>query len=107
MKLMVIIVSNKDAENVLNALSANGFFATKFSTTGQFLVDGHTTFLVGCKQEKVNDLYGLLKENVTKRVVKSSGVTSTVTGSLLNKAVDVEEYGCVTFAINIEDFNKF
>ena len=44
---------------------------------------------------------------ITKRVVKTPGVTSTVSGSLLNQAVDVEEYGAVAFTINVEDFNKF
>ena len=47
------------------------------------------------------------KANITKRVVKTPGVTSTVSGSLLNQAVDVEEYGAVAFTINVEDFNKF
>lgn len=107
MKLVVIIISNKDTEKVLDALAAKGFFATKFSTTGQFLVDGHTTILVGCKEDRLDSLYELLKANVTKRIVKSAGVKSTITGSLLNQAVDVEEYGCVAFTINIEDYNKF
>lgn len=107
MKLVVIIISNKDAENVLNALAVNGFFATKFSTKGQFLIDGHTTILVGCEGERLDSLYSLLKANVTKRVVKTAGVTSTITGSLLNQSVDVEENGCVAFTIDIEDFNKF
>ena len=85
----------------------HGYFATKVSTTGQFLVGGHSAILIGCKDEEVEKLYELLKANVTKRVVKTPGVTSTVSGSLLNQAVDVEEYGAVAFTINVEDFNKF
>ncbi len=107
MKLVMTIVSNKDSENVLSVLSQNGYFSTKVSTTGQFLVGGHSAILIGCKDEEVEKLYELLKANVTKRVVKTPGVTSTVSGSLLNQAVDVEEYGAVAFTINVEDFNKF
>ena len=82
MKLVMTIVSNKDSEKVLSVLSQNGYFATKVSTTGQFLVGGHSAILIGCKDEEVEKLYELLKANITKRVVKTPGVTSTVSGSL-------------------------
>lgn len=107
MKLVMTIISNKDVEKVLDTVVKNGYFATKISTTGQFLVDGHTAILIGCKDDQVDKLYELLKQSVTKRVVKSSGVTSTITGSLLKQAVDVEEYGGVAFTIDVEDFKKF
>jgi uncharacterized protein YaaQ len=107
MKLVMIIVSNSDTENVLSQVASNGYFATKVSTTGQFLVDGHTAILIGCADEEVEKLYDILKNSVTKRVVKTPGVTSTITGSLLNQAVDVEEYGAVAFTINVDDFQKF
>lgn len=107
MKLVMTIVSNSDTEKVLAAVAQNGYFATKVSTTGQFLVDGHTAIIIGCADEKVEKLYEILKNNVTKRVVKTPGVTSTITGSLLNQAVDVEEYGAVAFTINVDDFQKF
>ena len=107
MKLVMTIVSNNDAEKVMGAVAANGYFATRISTTGQFLVNGHTAILIGCDDEKVEKLYDILKNNVTKRQVKTSGVKSTVTGSLLNQAVDVEENGAVAFTMNIDDFQKF
>ncbi len=107
MKLVMTIISNKDVENVLDKVARNGYFATKVSTTGQFLVDGHTAILIGCQDDQVDNIYELLKQSVTKRVVKSSGVTSTISGSLLKQAVDVEEYGGVAFTIDVEDFKKF
>lgn len=107
MKLVMTIVSNQDCEKVLDALAQNRFFATKISITGQFLVDGHTAIIIGCDDEKVDSLYEILKNNVSKRVVKTPGVTSTLAGSLLKQAVDVEEYGGVAFTINVEDYRKF
>ena len=107
MKLVMTIVSNADTDKVVEALAKNGFFATKISTKGQFLVDGHTTILIGCEDEKVEQLYEILKSSVTKRVVKTPGVTNTVDGSLLNKAVDVEEYGAVAFTLDVDNFQKF
>ena len=107
MKLVIAIISNSDTEKVMSAIAQNGYFATKVVTKGQFLVDGHTTLLIGCEDEKVDKLLQIMKNSATKRVVKSSGVTSTISGSLLNQAVDVEEYGIVAFVINIEDYIKF
>ena len=107
MKLVIIIATNNDAEKLLEAVAQNGYFATKISTSGQFLVDGHTTILIGCAEEKVERLYDILKNSVTKRVVKSLGVTSTLQGSLLKQAVDVEEGGAVAFTLDVEDFQKF
>ena len=107
MKLVMTIISNKDSEKVLDAVAKNGYFATKISTTGQFLTDGHTAILMACEDEKVERLYALLKETVTKRKIRTQGVTSTLTGSLLNQAVDVEEYGAVAFTMDINNFEKF
>ena len=106
MKLVIAILSNSDSEKVISAIAQNGYSSTKIATQGQFLVDGHTTLLVGCDDDKVEKLLDIMKNSATKRVVKSSGVTSTVMGSLLNQAVDVEEYGIVAFIINIEEFIK-
>ena len=101
------IVSNSDTEKVMDAVAKDGYFATKISTTGQFLVDGHTAILIGCEDERVEKLYGILKSSVTRRIVKSPGVKSTITGALLNQEIDVEEGGAVAFTMDIENFQKF
>jgi uncharacterized protein YaaQ len=107
MKLVIAIISNNDTDNVLSAIAKEGFFATKVSTTGQFLVDGHTGVLIVTEEDKVNAVYDLIKNNVSKRVVRTHGVTSTINGSLLKQAVDVEEHGAVAFTVNVEEFKKF
>lgn len=106
MKLVITIVSNKDMNKVLAATSSEGFFATKVSTAGQFLQDGHTTILFGVEDERLEMLFSIIEENVTKRVLRQKGVESTIEGSLLKKPIDVEEYGAVAFVINVEEFRK-
>lgn len=106
MKLAIVIVSNKDAANVVGATGAEGYFSTRMSTAGQFLENGHTTILFGVEDEKVDDLFTIIEKSITKRVVRKTQVESTVAGSLLNKPVDVEEYGAVAFVINIDEFRK-
>lgn len=107
MKLVITIISNSDVERVSDNLAQNGYFSTKISTTGQFLIDGHTALLIGCDDEKVEALYEILKSSVTKRTVRTPGVTSTLAGSLLKQAVDVEEYGAVAFTLDVDSFQKF
>ncbi len=107
MKLVISIISNSDVEKVMNVIGENGYSATKISTTGQFLVDGHTAILIVCDENRVEKLFEVIKESVSKRFVKTPGVTSTIHGSLLNQSVDVEEGGGIAFVVNVEDFKKF
>ena len=107
MKLIIVIISNKDIGKVLEALSKAGILATKISTTGQFLEGGHSCAFIGIEEEKTEEVFDLIKQNVTKRVVRRQGVNSTLAGTLLTQPVDVEEYGGVAFTIDVEDFRKF
>ncbi len=107
MKLIITIISNKDIEKVLEALSSAGFMATKISTTGQFLEGGHSCIFIGVEDSKTEAVFDVLGKNVTKRVIKQYGVKSTLSGTLLKQPVDVEEYGGVAFVINVDDFRKF
>lgn len=106
MKLAIIIISNSDSEKVLNAVAVNGYSVTNISTAGQFLADGHTTLFIGCEDNKIERLYEIIRKTVTKREIKTTNVTSTVTGSLLNQAVDVEKNGAVVFTLDVSDFRK-
>lgn len=107
MKLIISIVSNKDVENVFENLSKAGFPATKISTMGQFLEGGHTSLFIGVDDNKVDDVFDVLQNSVSKRVVKQHGVQSTLKGTLLKQPVDVEEFGAIAFVINVEEFKKF
>lgn len=106
MKLVIVIVSNKDLTNVLSSTVEEGYFSTKISTQGMFLENGQTTVLFGVKDEEVDKLFDIIEKNVTKRVVRHIGVDSTLQGSLLKKPVDVEEYGAVAFVLDVDQFRK-
>lgn len=106
MKLVIAIVSNGDLAKVTSATSAEGFPSTNVSTKGQFLASGHTTILFGIDDDRVEELFAILEKNISKRIVRQTGVESTLEGSLLKKPVDVEENGAVAFVVNVEDFRK-
>ena len=65
MKLVLAIVNNDDSAIVSSALTHEGFFVTKLSTTGGFLMVGNTTLLIGTEDDKVDDIYEYFKDSET------------------------------------------
>jgi uncharacterized protein YaaQ len=62
-KLVIAIVQNDDAEQVVAALREAGFASTKTATTGGFLRQGNTTLLVGTEAERVPAALALIQRN--------------------------------------------
>lgn len=54
MKLLIVILSGTDAENVIHKLLEADFRFTRLSSTGGFLRRGNTTLLMGTPSERVD-----------------------------------------------------
>jgi len=54
MKLILAIIQDHIAQDVLNELSENKIRATKLSSTGGFFRKGNTTILIGIEEEKLD-----------------------------------------------------
>lgn len=65
MKMMIVILGDQDAEQVLQALVDNDYRATRISSTGVFLRRGNTTILIGLEEERVDQAIDLIRENTT------------------------------------------
>ena len=63
MKLIIAIVNSDDSSSVQAALTEEGYFVTKLSTTGGFLKKGNTTFFIGTNDDKVEHAVGIIKVN--------------------------------------------
>jgi uncharacterized protein YaaQ len=55
---MMIIIQDKDSDNVVEALIQGGF-----SITRRFLRQGNVTLMVGVKQDQIESVINLLKPN--------------------------------------------
>ena len=55
MKLILAIVNNDDSAIASSALTEAGFFVTKLSTTGGFLMVGNTTLMIGVQEDRATD----------------------------------------------------
>ena len=108
MKLIIAIVNSDDSSAVQGALTENGYFVTKLSTTGGFLKKGNTTFFVGTNDDKVEDCISIIKAHSKKRVEKEPTLPPTEMGEFFTPImVDVLVGGATVFVLNIDQFEKF
>jgi uncharacterized protein YaaQ len=62
MKLMIVIVSDKDSETVIQAIVSRDLRVTRVASTGGFLRRGNVTLLLGVESEKVESVINLLRQ---------------------------------------------
>lgn len=108
MKMIMAIVHDKDAHNLADALIANKVQATKLASTGGFLREGNTTFLIGVDEERIDALVEIIRKNCKSR-------TQTVTpvypvGNSIETSItyptEILVGGATVFVFNIEQFLK-
>jgi uncharacterized protein YaaQ len=105
MKLIIAIVQDKDANKLTNSLVKEGIQATKLASTGSFLREGNTTFLIGVNENEVEHTLKVVEENCQKRE------SAEMQGPIINGSgifpVSVTIGGATIFIMNIEDFKQF
>jgi uncharacterized protein YaaQ len=107
MKLILAVINNDDSAQVTAALTNEGYFITKLSTTGGFLMAGNTTLLIGAQDEEVDKI----KETISKHSytrVKNIPTNSSL-GSGLGAAdvnVTAKVKGATIFVLNVDSFEK-
>ena len=105
MKLILAIVNNDDAHSVNAGLSDEGFAVTKISSTGGFLMNGNSTFLIGVSDEEVERAVGVIASHSEKRehtvpIDLSHGrPLGQPTGSVIVG-------GATVFVLNVEDCRR-
>lgn len=67
MKLIVAIVQNDDADDLIDALTAAHFGATRLASTGGFLRQGNTTVIVGVPDEAVDNVLNIIAQQTRNR----------------------------------------
>ncbi len=107
MKLLLAIVNNDDSMIAASALTERGFFVTKLSTTGGFLMVGNTTLLIGTDDGKVEDVKAILAKHCTTRKQIPSPTESLGRG-LRNDSLprEITVGGATVFVLNVEDTIK-
>lgn len=88
MKLIIAVVQNQNADEVVDALVQADYRATRFASTGGFLRRGNTTIMIGVQDAQVDHVI-----DVIRGVVRSTGETLPDGQSAATVFVlDLEEY---------------
>ena len=83
MKMVFAIISKSDEDITVSALNEAGFFATKLSTTGGFLMAGNMTLLICTEDERVDACIGIISQFCKQRTEIVPGAASIVLWSNL------------------------
>ena len=109
MKLVVAVVQDQDSNRLSNALTKDGFRATKLASTGGFLRSGNTTFLIGTEDSLVPNVLDLIRDHCRAReqMVAPVSPLGGHADSYIPYPVEVEVGGATVFVLPIEQFHHF
>jgi len=66
MKLIILILDERDAEAVSHALGKQDYDVTHVASTGGFMRRGNCTFLIGVEDGRVDDALVLIRETMSR-----------------------------------------
>ena len=108
MKLVLAIIHDDDANNVMSKLRKDGHAVTKLATTGGFLRSGNTTLIIGVEDEKLEEVLTIFRttcETRMERTVIDSSFGGTAMGGV-SVPIDVKIGGATIFVLDVEQFYK-
>lgn len=77
MKLIIAIVQDDDAGDLIDVLNDGKFGVTKLATTGGFLKAGNTTLIIGVNKEDVDKVLAIIEQGIQdKRSTNYITITS-------------------------------
>ena len=108
MKLVLAIVQDDDALDLIEELNDKGFRVTKLATTGGFLKSGNTTLMIGVEIDKVDIVINIFEEVCKRRkqVVSTQPGLSGESGMYMPFPLEVEVGGATVFVIDVDKFVK-
>ncbi|CDF57174.1 cyclic-di-AMP receptor [Thermobrachium celere] len=108
MKLVIAIVHDEDAMELIDNLTEGGFKVTKLATTGGFLKAGNTTLLIGVEKESVDSVLSIIQDvcKTRKGVVSMPSPMVGATGVFVPTPVEVTIGGATVFVLDVERFER-
>ncbi len=106
MKLVIAIVQDKDAPRLLGQLVKKGLRATRLSSTGGFLREGNTTFLMGLEEDQIDSVMELIRANCRSREQLVTPLTSPggAVDACVPYPVEVVVGGATVFVLDVEKY---
>ena len=92
MKLIVAVVQNEDANDVVDALLEADFRTTRLASTGGFLRRGNTTVMIGVEDVQVDTVIDIIRRKAHSRPQGGSSGTPVQTAAATVFVLDLEGY---------------
>lgn len=109
MKLVIAIVQDEDATEVIEVLTDENYRVTKLATTGGFLKSGNTTLMVGIEEDKIQCVIDIIKKICKKRkeiLVTPTTLNGSESGYMQHYPVQINVGGATIFVIDVDQFIK-
>ena len=110
MKLVLAIVQDDDAIDLIEELTDKNYRVTKLETTGGFLKSGNTTLMIGFEEKVVKDVVKVIEDVCKKRKEMVSTPTPSTIGSgsgmYMPYPIEVEVGGATVFVLDVDQFYK-
>lgn len=107
MKLILAIVHNDDGPLVSSSLTKAGFHVTKIASTGGFLMNGNTTFLIGVEDHLVDSAIEIISNYSKRRTQPIINDSMASTGNINpNAMLNVQVGGGTILVLNVERFER-
>lgn len=108
MKMIVAVVQDQDASQLLQKLLSSNYRATRLATTGGFLRQGNTTLMIGAEDDKVEDVLHLIEETCRsrKQMVTPWVPLGGTVDSYVPYPMEITVGGATVFVLAVEDFRK-
>lgn len=108
MKLVVAVIHDRDKGKVVEDLVRSGFKFTVVSSTGGFLREGNTTFLIGVEDSEKETLLELIRQNCQTReqLVSVLPPDASQVGAIMANPIKVPVGGAVIFVVDVEHFER-
>ena len=108
MKMVIAIVQDEDADNLTDALVADGFRTTKVGSTGSFLRMGNSSILCGVEDHQVPQVISIIRRVCRRRKQMAVPYSPALEPGLLYmpENFEVEVGGAVIFTHNVVRFER-
>jgi len=106
MKLLLVVIQDRDWPKVSDRLLEEGFQFTRIASTGGFLREGNITLLIGVEDEQVDTVLEVLQEECRTReqLVDTAPPVGEPYGTGLGMPMKVEVGGAIVFVLHVERF---
>lgn len=106
MKMIMAIVQPKDSNRVRDALAKSQIGATKLATSGGFLHEGNTTFMIVVEDERVDEALNIIKANAKTRQEYMTP-TAYIDNAANSVPVNVQVGGATVFILPVDQMIHF